>query len=783
MSLIKSRKHATPSLRQLSPSMASLATSIALALPAAAMAADSIATGADEGYLVADAGNTTQLPTVPVEGNQAPAYKVDNLSSPKFVKPLVDTTQTIQIISSDIIRDQGATNLTEALRNSPGVGTFYVGENGNTATGDTVYLRGFDASSSIYVDGVRDLGSISRDVFNTDQVELTKGAAGTDNGRSSPSGAINLVSKQPMLEDAFSGSVALGTSSQKRITADLNKKFNSASGSAFRLNLMAQDSGVPGRDQLEQDRWGFAPSLAFGLAGSTRFYLNFLHVKQSNVPDGGVFTIGLPGYSSPDPARPELGLAPRVDSENFYGTNDDHDDVRADMFTARVEHDFNEDLKLQNTTRWGRTEQDYLLTSYRGNTENLLTPDINDPSTWTIARSIPTFKDHTNRILTNQTNLRLHSGSGSFENDFSGGLEFTHEKLDTIDKRILDGGSWPAASVYNPNPNVAAPLYGPSGAKGSGKSETLALYAFDTVTLNERWQLNAGVRLDRFDADFNSTLVCGTGGAPACGELAPGTIVPGVDESTSDTLFSWKVGALFKPAANGSVYANYSIVQQPPGGGSLELSSRPSSANNAIYDPQEAKTAEIGTKWELADNHLLLSAALYRTDISNEIVRDPVDLLYYQIGEKRVQGIELSAIGKITDAWSISAGYTTMDTEVIEGVAVSQDGSSELAYTPESAFTAWTTYQTPFNLTFGGGARYSGEMKRGTDGAVGTPEYTEAYWVFDAVVTYAFNEHLNLRLNAYNLFDKDYVTAINKSGYRYTPGMPRSWMLTADFRF
>ncbi|TXI74884.1 MAG: catecholate siderophore receptor Fiu [Dokdonella sp.] len=783
MSLIKSRKHATPSLRQLSPSMASLATSIALALPAAAMAADSIATGADEGYLVADAGNTTQLPTVPVEGNQAPAYKVDNLSSPKFVKPLVDTTQTIQIISSDIIRDQGATNLTEALRNSPGVGTFYVGENGNTATGDTVYLRGFDASSSIYVDGVRDLGSISRDVFNTDQVELTKGAAGTDNGRSSPSGAINLVSKQPMLEDAFSGSVALGTSSQKRITADLNKKFNSASGSAFRLNLMAQDSGVPGRDQLEQDRWGFAPSLAFGLAGSTRFYLNFLHVKQSNVPDGGVFTIGLPGYSSPDPARPELGLAPRVDSENFYGTNDDHDDVRADMFTARVEHDFNEDLKQQNTTRWGRTEQDYLLTSYRGNTENLLTPDINDPSTWTIARSIPTFKDHTNRILTNQTNLRLHSGSGSFENDFSGGLEFTHEKLDTIDKRILDGGSWPAASVYNPNPNVAAPLYGPSGAKGSGKSETLALYAFDTVTLNERWQLNAGVRLDRFDADFNSTLVCGTGGAPACGELAPGTIVPGVDESTSDTLFSWKVGALFKPAANGSVYANYSIVQQPPGGGSLELSSRPSSANNAIYDPQEAKTAEIGTKWELADNHLLLSAALYRTDISNEIVRDPVDLLYYQIGEKRVQGIELSAIGKITDAWSISAGYTTMDTEVIEGVAVSQDGSSELAYTPESAFTAWTTYQTPFNLTFGGGARYSGEMKRGTDGAVGTPEYTEAYWVFDAVVTYAFNEHLNLRLNAYNLFDKDYVTAINKSGYRYTPGMPRSWMLTADFRF
>ena len=160
MSFIKSRKHATPSLRPLSPSMACLATSIALALPAVAMAADTPATGADDGYLIADAGNTTQLPTIPVEGNSAPSYKVDTLASPKFVKPLVDTTQTIQIISSDIIRDQGATTLTEALRNSPGVGTFYTGENGNTTTGDTVYLRGYDASSSIYVDGVRDLGSI-----------------------------------------------------------------------------------------------------------------------------------------------------------------------------------------------------------------------------------------------------------------------------------------------------------------------------------------------------------------------------------------------------------------------------------------------------------------------------------------------------------------------------------------------------------------------------------------------------------------------------------------------
>jgi catecholate siderophore receptor len=100
-----------------------------------------------------------------------------------------------------------------------------------------------------------------------------------------------------------------------------------------------------------------------------------------------------------------LNFAPRVDSENFYGTDDDHDDVTADMFTAKIEHDFSDDVKLQNTTRWGRNKQDYLLTSFRGDLTNLLTPDISDPSTWTIARSLPTFKDQTNKILTNQTNL------------------------------------------------------------------------------------------------------------------------------------------------------------------------------------------------------------------------------------------------------------------------------------------------------------------------------------------------------------------------------------------
>jgi catecholate siderophore receptor len=123
------------------------------------------------------------------------------------------------------------------------------------------------------------------------------------------------------------------------------------------------------------------------------------------------------------------------------------------------------------------------------------------------------------------------------------------------------------------------------------------------------------------------------------------------------------------------------------------------------------------------------------------------------------------------------------NTKVDTGANVAADGSNGLTYTPKNAFTLWTSYRFPFGLTLGGGARYSGGLRRGTDGAVGTPNHTEAYWVFDAMASYRINKHVDLQLNVFNLFDKDYVAAINKSGYRYFPGAPRSVRLTANFKF
>src|SRR5450830_1469835 len=223
MSYIKSRKHSASRFNAtLTAAMAG-----AMLIPAVAYA------------------QQAELPTVDVSAAKDDTYKTDHASSAKYSQALVDTPQTITVINKQVMGEQVATTLTEALRNTPGVGAFFLGENGSTNTGDAIYMRGFDASGSIYVDGVRDVGSIARDTFNIEQIDVLKGPAGTDNGRSSPTGSINLVTKQPLLENAYQASVTGGSGKQKRGTADINTVIDADSGTAFRLNVLDQDSGNP----------------------------------------------------------------------------------------------------------------------------------------------------------------------------------------------------------------------------------------------------------------------------------------------------------------------------------------------------------------------------------------------------------------------------------------------------------------------------------------------------------------------------------------------------------
>jgi len=757
------------------------------------------ATALSSAMLVASAGvvadETRKLETVKVEADAVEStFKTDRVSSTKFTQPLRETPQTIQVITNQVFTQQGATTLTEALSNSAGVGTFYAGENGNTSTGDAIYMRGFDTSSSLFVDGIRDLGSISRDLFNVEQVEVEKGPAGTDNGRSAPTGAINLVTKQAFSEDATSAAVTAGVDGQKRVTMDVNRTFEGLSGSAGRVNLLWQDSDVAGRDHINNKRVGIASSLAFGLEGNTRSYLNLLYIKQDNVPDGFVPTIGLDHWV-PQPGLEQLVDHP-VDSENFYGLGGDHDDVTAKMATLRVEHDFSEKIKLTNSLRWGETQQDYLLSSFMGTgaldvngnpTANIKWTDVNDLSTYTLARSLNTVKDVKNKILTDQLNLRIDFATGKVEHNLSAGVELAREEQ--INYGVTATGSRVDANLYNPDWNDADALsLARNDADSEGQTDTISLYVFDTLKFSEKFLVTGGLRADRYKTDYLGTAICndGTGrGAVSCGGLAVGTKVTTIDAQSEDTLINWKLGAVYKPVETASLYANYAISQQPPGGSNFQLSSSVTNANNPNLDPQKAKTSELGVKWDALAEKLSLNAAVFRTDVTNEINTLELDGLGNptQSGRKRIDGIELSAIGNITDNWSITAGYTRMKTKVEAGALVAADGTSNLTYTPDEAFTSWTSYRFPSGLTLGGGASYTAGLHRGTDGAVGTPAFTDGYTLVNAVISYEVTNNMTVRLNAYNLLDEEYVASINKSGYRYTPGTPRTFLISADFIF
>jgi catecholate siderophore receptor len=210
----------------------------------------------------------TQLDAVEVQGS-----KIDKPSSPKYTEALLDTPQTITVVNKATMDQQGLIGLRDVLSTLPGI-TFGAGEGGG-GYGDSINLRGFTANSDITTDGVRDSAQYSRtDNFNLESIELVNGANSVYSGAGSVGGNINLVSKSAHAGDSNTFTVGAGTDGYSRVTADSNFDFDN--GTAVRLNAMGHVQDVPGRDEEFKHRWGFAPSVAFGLGSDTRFTLSYL---------------------------------------------------------------------------------------------------------------------------------------------------------------------------------------------------------------------------------------------------------------------------------------------------------------------------------------------------------------------------------------------------------------------------------------------------------------------------------------------------------------------------
>ncbi len=734
----------------------------------------------------------TTLPTIEVSA-AADGYKVEQLSSAKSTEPLINTTKTVSVINKELIEEQGATTLVEALRNTPGI-TLQLGENGNTSSGDAFQMRGFSTQNSTLVDGIRDLGAVTRDVFNLEQIEVVKGPAGSEIGRGASSGYVNLVSKLPQQNNDKSVGLTWNTADQKRLTADLNQDLGD--GMAARLNAMWQDGGVEGRDVIARKNYAIAPAFAFGLDTATRFYLYSQHAHQENIPDGGIPTIGLEGFVATAPSNPTaeqsalanaLNRAPAVNRNNYYGASDDLEEVDAHMATLKIEHDFTESLSIQNLSRIGQTEMQRSLTGLM--TSTLTTPDLDNRNTWTVRRTRQGV-DQTNKIIANQTNLNVAFETGNLKHRLVAGLELSKEEQDSNTRSVTRAGTAtvaiPDASLYNPNPNSPLPPLFATGAYSNGATTTTALYVFDTVELSEQLQLNAGIRADRYKTTTDA-LSLSTNATTL-------VVTPTkTDLEKSDTLISWNLGALFKPTANSSVYASYAKSLTPPGSSNFSLSADATRQDNPNIDPQETHNYEVGTKWDVMDGKLALTAALYRTDNENQLTQNPADGLYSQEGKIQIQGVELSAVGKLSPVWDISAGLTTMDAKqknqhsknATTGVVTVTDG---VRWTPDFAATVWSTYALG-DVKIGGGVRHTAEQKRqvsqvaGQAVVAGSMDNIPAYTVLDAMASYQVNPQASVVLNVYNLADEDYFSTLNNGGNRLVLGEPRSAKLALNYKF
>jgi len=756
MSHIRSRKHNPTRIA----AMVAATFSIAAGVP--------YANAADE---------VSELPEVSVKSQKEVPFKADVSASQKFTKPLIDTTQTVQVIKKELLREQGVFSLTDALRNTPGI-TMQLGENGNTSAGDTFSMRGFNASNQLFVDGLRDLGAVSRDVYNLEQIEVVKGPAGADIGRGAAGGYINLISKLPSLTGKNYATVGYGTADRKRATVDLNEAIGDST--AIRLNALISDGNVPKRDEVDNQNFSIAPSIAFGLGGDTRLFLYSQHVRQDNTPDGGISSLGRNGFYN---ANAAINSARKPDRENFYGSDNDEEKIDADMVTAKFEHDINPTTTIRNITRFGKTDINRVATGINAINATTGGAVVTDPNTWTISRSRQKI-DREDQILVNQTSINSAFEIGGFKNSLVSGVEFMYERQKSkgfgTATTVLSGVPYtaissPAANLYNPNENDLLGIPYRNGADSDGRTSTMAAYVFDTIDLTEKWQANAGVRFERYDIRAKVGTVSGT---------APVQTLTRSNLSDSDNLASYKTGLLYKPATNGSIYASYATSYTPPGSANFALSAAANNINNSALDPQKTDNIEIGTKWDLLDNQLNVTAAIFRTENDKQTSFDD-QLRAAQIGKTRITGIELLAVGQLTEYWQLSAGITKLNAKALDQQNATGLDTTGVQWTPDYSATLWTQYA--FNgFTVGAGARYMGEQKKlvtTANAATNNMPEIESYFVADAMVAYAVNKNLNLRLNVYNLFDKEYVDTLNNGGSRLRLGLPRSAMMTAEFVF
>ena len=708
--------------------------------------------------------------TNPYSEEGAP-YKAKISGDQRRVKELAETPHTISVITQKAIEESGKTDLRDILAAQPGV-TIGTGENGN-AFGDRYIIRGHEARSDVFIDGLRDPGMTTRESFAVEQVEITKGPSSTFAGRGSTGGAVNSITKQPNTDKDFTKlELGVGTDDFHRMGIDTNKVINDRA--SVRLNLLDASESVPDRAPAEKSRRGLLLSGAFQATDALSASADYYHLEAKDVPDLGTYidqTTGKPVKNIPV----------------YLQLGSDHLDTDVDTATFKLNYRFNNALRMQNATRIGRTSNSYVATGGRGTTDAVtLNPTV----------SLSTHQGYQEvNYWVNRTDVFWNKRLGQLDHQFVFGLEVNDEKVDngtfsatntgtsncTVTSR--GGGTSPGYCIYDGVTGVKAPnlntLLGRTLTKNGLDSEyhirTSSLTAMDTVDFNDKWTGFAGLRYDYFD--YTNTV---------------GSTAKTVYDY-SDGFLNGHAGVTYKIAPKANVYASVSTSSDINGGesdvggscGYGGLCGTPQQV--ADSKPESTVSYEVGTKWQVLQDKLLMTAALFRTIKSDVQEGDSANSYAttgtLNTGKNQVQGVEFSVVGNITPKLSGQFGLAIMNSEVLESFTAANEGA-QLANFAKRSGNLQLKYQATDKFAFGGGATYQSQMFAGqpdtaTNYAYAVPSYT----VFDAFAEYRFSKQLSARVNVNNVTDKDYYLAAYRSGAFTYIGDKRNAQLTLNYKF
>ncbi|MFT4025986.1 MAG: TonB-dependent siderophore receptor [Novosphingobium sp.] len=726
-------------------------------------------------------------------------FKAKTSGDERRSRPLAETPATITVLTRAQLEQSGYTDLKAILEAQPGV-TVGTGENGN-AFGDRYIIRGQDVKSDIFVDGLRDPGLQSRESFAVEQIEITKGPSSSFAGRGASGGAVNLITKAATTEFNFAKVTAgYGSDNYIRTTADVNYRLGD--NFAIRVNGLFADTDVPYRGLADRRRYGAAISGLFQPTDNLKIILDYYTMRAKDKPDvAGLLQTDAAGNRVP------------FDVPAYTQLTSDFQKADVDTFTARIKYDLSDNVRLSNTFRYGRTYSAYFISA--------VNTIITIPTSATTSYLSASFDSgHAGwqdvKYIANQTNLSADVDFLGAKHQLILGAEYTNHQVQiTAGSPSTSSTSTSAAYIYtrtgafncstvlggtnnrycitdaagNAVPNLGNLLgqtvYRTPYPARVWEIDTIAAYLMDTVDLSDRLTLFAGVRADHYT--FN---------------IASQNVQTGAQTSTysySDTLWNGHLGLTYKVGGGGMIYATVSTAADINGGESdtngAGYGGFITPVNGEVAKPERSWNYEIGTKWNVLDEKLLITAALFRT-VKSDVMEGANYNTYgtFNTGKFRVQGFDFSIAGNITDKWSVQGGFTVMRAKVLESTTAANVGKTLANFANVSA-EFMTRYQITDKFALGGAFKYKSQRYGGQPDTAapfstvtGTDLYkysqpVPSYFVVDATAEYHLTKNIELRLNVNNLFNKDYYLAVYRGGFFMYKGDKRQIVGTISAKF